>query len=335
MKFITISGKKFHRNKLISINPSYILHISIVSPVYKAPEILPELVARLEESLTKITDSFEIILVDDGCPWDSWSVVEQLAEKYSFIKGIKLSRNFGQHYAITAGLDYSKGEWVVVMDCDLQDRPDEIQKLYKEAQNGFDIVLAARENRQDNIFKKFTSSLFFRIYFYLCDLDSDHIISNFGMYNQKVIIEFNKLLEVSRSFPSLIQQLGFKKSIIKVKHSIRFEGKTSYSFFKLLNLAMDIFLSNSNKPLKLTVVLGFIISFGSFFLAAYNLFAGITGIITVPGFTSTIFSIWFVGGLILFVLGVMGLYLGKIFDQVKGRGLYIIEKKINIVSVIN
>ena len=244
------------------------MHISIVSPVYKAPEILPELVARLEESLTKITDSFEVILVDDGCPWDSWSVVERLAEKYTFIKGIKLSKNFGQHYAITAGLDYAKGEWVVVMDCDLQDRPDEIQKLYNEAQKGFDIVFASRQNRQDNIFKKFTSSLFHRIYFYLCDLDSNHTISNFGMYNQKVIIEFNKLLEVSRSFPSLIQQLGFKKSIIEVKHSTRFDGKTSYSFFKLLNLSMDVLLSNSNKPLKLTVGLGFIISFGSFFLAA-------------------------------------------------------------------
>ncbi len=175
------SKVKNYRNKLISTNPSYILHISIVSPVYKAPEILPELVARLEESLTKITNSFEVILVDDGCPWDSWSVVERLAEKYSFIKGIKLSRNFGQHYAITAGLDYAKGEWVVVMDCDLQDRPDEIFNLYSKALGGWEIVQARRMDRKDRFIKKLTSRLFHILYSFLSGINSDSSIGNFGI----------------------------------------------------------------------------------------------------------------------------------------------------------
>jgi glycosyltransferase involved in cell wall biosynthesis len=305
------------------------LHISVVSPVYKAPKILPELVARLEKSLTEITDSFEVILVDDGCPWDSWSVIEDLSNDFKFIKGIKLSRNFGQHYAITAGLDHAKGEWVVVMDCDLQDQPEEISKLYNEAQNGFDIVLAARENRKDSITKKFISHVFHKIYSYLSDIKSDNTIANFGIYNQKVIREYNRFKEASRSFPSIIEKLGFNKTKVRVEHANRFEGQTSYSFFKLINLSMDVILSNSNKPLKLTVGLGFLISASSFILATYNLIAGILGIITVPGFTSTIFSIWFVGGLVLFVLGVLGLYIGKVFDEVKGRPLFIVDKKLN------
>ncbi len=305
------------------------MHISVVSPVYKAPKILPELVARLEKSLTEITDSFEVILVDDGCPWDSWSVIEDLSNDFKFIKGIKLSRNFGQHYAITAGLDHAKGEWVVVMDCDLQDQPEEISKLYNEAQNGFDIVLAARENRKDSITKKFISHVFHKIYSYLSDIKSDNTIANFGIYNQKVIREYNRFKEASRSFPSIIEKLGFNKTKVRVEHANRFEGQTSYSFFKLINLSMDVILSNSNKPLKLTVGLGFLISASSFILATYNLIAGILGIITVPGFTSTIFSIWFVGGLVLFVLGVLGLYIGKVFDEVKGRPLFIVDKKLN------
>ena len=141
------------------------MHISIASPVYKAPEILPELVARLEESLTKITDSFEVILVDDGCPWDSWSVVERLAEKYKFIKGIKLSRNFGQHYAITAGLDYAKGEWVVVMDCDLQDEPEIIINLYKIClERNLHQLVVSSKNRNQHWFKNLSSG-FYRIIF--------------------------------------------------------------------------------------------------------------------------------------------------------------------------
>ncbi len=306
------------------------MHISIVSPVYKAPEILPELVARLEESLSKITDSFEVILVDDGCPWDSWSVVERLAEKYKFIKGIKLSRNFGQHYAITAGLNYVKGEWIVVMDCDLQDRPDEIFNLYTKALEGWEIVQARRMDRKDSFIKKLTSRLFHSIYSFLSGINSDSSIGNFGIFHQKVIKEFNKMNEVSRSFPSLVEHLGFNRTTVNVKHSERYDGKTTYTFSKLINLTIDVILSNSNKPLKLTIKLGFFISSFSFVLAFYNIFAHFSGIIKVEGFTTTVFSIWFVGGLLLFVIGIVGLYISKIFDQVKNRQLFIVAKEINI-----
>lgn len=306
------------------------IHTSVVTPVYNAENIVSELVKQVKKQLSSLTNEFEIILVNDASADNSWIKILKECKDDNRIKGINLSRNFGQHYAITAGLQYAQGEWIVVMDCDLQDRPDEIPNLYKKALEGFDIVYAKRNKRKDNLIKKISSIAFHGLYDYLSGLKTDSSIANFGIFNQKVIAEYNKMIETARSFPSLIQFLGFKQTIVEVKHADRFEGKTSYTVRKLLHLSLDVILANSNKPLKLTVKLGFFISFLSFMLAIYNVFAHYAGIIKVPGFTSTIFSIWFVGGLILFVLGIIGLYVGKIFDQVKGRQLYIISEKINI-----
>jgi glycosyltransferase involved in cell wall biosynthesis len=304
--------------------------ITVVSPVYGAENIVEELVSQVKINLSLITDSFEIILVNDSSPDDSWAKILIECEKDNRIKGINLSKNFGQHYAISAGLNYAQGLWIVVMDCDLQDRPEEIIKLYKKACEGWEIVQAKRTNRKDNFTKRLSSKLFHRVFTFLSGIDSDHSIANFGIYHSKVITEFNRMTEVARSFPSLISQLGFNKTTVDVLHSERYEGQTTYNFSKLVNLSLDVILSNSNKPLKLTVKLGFIISLLSFLLASYNLFAHFAGMIKVEGFTSTIFSIWFVGGLILLVLGVIGLYVGKIFDQVKGRQLYIVKEVRNI-----
>ena len=306
-------------------------HISVVSPVYRAEKIVPELVKQIIENVSKITADFEIILVNDDSPDDSWLAIVSECKKDKRVKGINLSRNFGQHYAITAGLNFAKGEWIVVMDCDLQDRPDEIPNLYAKAQEGWDIVQARRLERQDSFFKRLSSTIFHKIYAYLSGMQTDKSIANFGVYNQKVIAEFNKMKETARSFPSLLNFLGFKKTVLDVKHAERFEGATSYSFAKLLRLTADVILSNSNKPLKLTVKLGFIISLFSFLLAFYNIIARMSGMIQVAGFTTTIFSIWFVGGLILFVLGIVGLYIGKIFDQVKERQLFVVRETLNVL----
>jgi len=304
--------------------------ISVVSPVYRAENIVDELVKQLHENLAAITPDYEIVLVNDASPDNSWLAIAAECEKDKRVKGINLSRNFGQHYAITAGLEFAKGEWVVVMDCDLQDRPDEIPNLYRKAQEGYDVVQARRVERQDTFLKRLSSTVFHKIYTYLSGVKTDKSIANFGIYSQKVITEFNKMRETARSFPSLLEFLGFRKTTLEVKHSERFEGNTSYSLAKLLHLTADVILSNSNKPLKLTVKLGFIISLLSFLLAMYNIFAHFAGIIKVEGFTTTVFSIWFVGGLILFVLGVIGLYIGRIFNQVKERQLFIVREKLNI-----
>jgi dolichol-phosphate mannosyltransferase len=304
--------------------------LSIVSPVYRSEKIVEELVSRIKKAVTTITDDFEIILVNDYSPDNSWLKIVEQCSKDKRVKGINLSRNFGQHYAITAGLNYAKGDWIVVMDCDLQDRPDEIPNLYQKAMEGWDIVYARRVERQDKFLKRMSSTLFHMVYGYLSGLKMDGSIANFGIYHKNVIREYNKMKEVARSFPSLVYYLGFKSCAIDVKHSERFEGGSSYTLSKLLYLTGDVILSNSNKPLKLTVKIGFFISMLSFLLALYNVIARISGIITLEGFTTTIFSIWFVGGLILLVLGIVGLYVGKIFDQVKERQLFIVSQEVNI-----
>jgi dolichol-phosphate mannosyltransferase len=305
-------------------------HISIISPVYKAENIVEELVARINQSVSLLTDDFEIILVNDCSPDNSWFKIIQESKKDSRVKGINLSRNFGQHFAITAGLNYAKGDWIVVMDCDLQDRPDEIPNLYKKALEGWDIVYARRIQRQDKLSKRISSKFFYWVYGYLSGIRTDKSIANFGIYHAKVIIEYNKMKELARSFPSLVQFLGFKSCAINVKHSERFDGSSSYTFLKLLHLSGDVIISNSNKPLKIVVKFGFSISIFSFLTAIYNISAYFVGFIKVPGFTTTVFSIWFVGGLILSILGVLGLYIGKIFNQVKGRQLFIVSDEINI-----
>jgi polyisoprenyl-phosphate glycosyltransferase len=306
--------------------------LSVVSPVYHAEKIVEELVCQLHEQLQLITPDYEIILVNDASPDASWDKIIKVCGEDKRVKGINLSRNFGQHFAITAGLSYAKGEWVVVMDCDLQDRPDEIPNLYNKALEGWEIVLARRFERKDIFYKKLSSKIFYKIYSYLSGVKIDSSVANFGIFHQKVINEYNRMKESARSFPSLVQYLGFKRTILDVKHAKRFDGKTSYTFSKLIRLTTDVILSNSNKPLKITVKLGFSISLLSFLLALYNVIAHFAGIIKVEGFTTTVFSIWFVGGLMLFVMGILGLYIGKIFDQVKQRQLFIVSNEINIIQ---
>ena len=305
-------------------------HISIVSPVYRGEKMVAELVRRNVESVTTITDDYEIILVNDASPDNSWEEIVKQCESNPKVKGINLSRNFGQHYAITAGLHYAKGDWVIVMDCDLQDKPEEIPNLYKKAQEGFDIIYARRVERKDKFFKRLSSMLFHWVYNWLSGLQTDKTVANFGIYKHCVIEEFNKMPERARSFPSLVTYLGFRDAAIDVEHAERAEGNSSYNLYKLFRLSFDVIVSNSNKPLRMAVGLGFGMAALSFLLALYNLIAKWIGIIQVEGFTTTIFSIWFVGGVMLLVMGILGLYMGKIFDQVKGRQLFVVRDVINI-----
>lgn len=305
-------------------------HISVVIPEYKGAEMVAELVERLHKSLNRITDSYEIILVNDASPDDAWEEIQKACEKDKRVKGINLSRNFGQHYAISAGLSYAKGDWVVVMDCDLQDQPEEIHKLYEKALEGYDIVYARRVNRKDGFFKRLSSSLFHAIFDWMSGLKTDKSLANFGIYKQIVVQECNKIQEQARSFGTMLAYIGFKSTAVDVNHAERPQGRSSYSLRKLLKLSFDVMISNSNKPLRFAVGLGFGMAFVSFLLALYNVIAKMVGIISVEGFTTTVFSIWFVGGLLLFVLGIIGLYVGKTFDQVKGRQLFIVRDKINL-----
>jgi glycosyltransferase involved in cell wall biosynthesis len=303
------------------------MKLSIVSPVYKAEEIVEALVFRISNAVLQITDSFEIILVEDCGPDNSWEVIESVAKTNSHVKGLKLSKNFGQHYAITAGLDESCGEWVIVLDCDLQDVPEEIPKLYSEAIKGFDAVLAKRINRNDSFFKKFYSKSFFEVLSYLTGTKYDESIANFGIYNRKMIDTICKMREPIRSFPTLVNWVGFKTTAIEVKHDERESGESSYSFKRSLYIALDIILANSDKPLRLLLKLGLSVSGIGVLIAIIYLVKYLLGETTVLGFTSLIISVWFLSGIIISTLGILGIYIGKVFDSSKSRPLYIINNR--------
>jgi glycosyltransferase involved in cell wall biosynthesis len=300
-------------------------HISVVTPVYGCARSLRELCERLSLSLAPITADYEILLVNDASPDVAWDVIQDLASTDRRIKGINLSRNFGQHYAITAGLDFATGDWIVVMDCDLQHRPEDIPELYQKAQEGYDLVVGMRTLRHDNYLKKLGSRVFYRILSYLTDTPVDNRLSNFGVYSRKVIRSITALREQSRAFGLLALWVGFRRAEIGIEHASRPYGKSTYTLRRLISLAVDSILSHSARPLLLTVKFGLFLSFSSFLYAVWILVRYLFWATPVVGWSSLIMSIYFVAGLIMGSVGVVGLYLGKIFNEVKGRPLYLIE----------
>ena len=306
------------------------MKLSIVSPVYHGEKMLTELVSRIHKAVSPLTDSYEILLVNDCSPDNSWEKIVEICAKDKKVKGLNLSRNFGQPYAITAGLTYSSGEYVAVIDCDLQNKPEDLPAMYKKAQEGYDIVSARRVVRDDTFLKRMSSAVFHKVYDFLSGFHTDKAIAEFGIYSRQIVKAYCDIPEYSRSFVELIHTLGFKKSSVDVYHDHRLEGKSSYNLRRLLKLSYNSIISNSNRPLHLAVGLGFTMSLLSFLMAIYNIFAKYAGWNEVEGYTSTIFSIWFVGGVLLFMMGILGLYIGKIFDQVKGRPVFIVQDTINI-----
>ncbi len=303
--------------------------ISFVSPVYKAEKMLDQLVSEIHKVMHKINKSYEIVLVDDRSPDNSWDVMKKNSIESEQVRCFRLSRNFGQHPAIMAGLAHAKGEWVVVLDCDLQDQPKEVVKLYAKAMEGFDIVLAKRKNRQDSFFKKMTSFVFSKVYGFFTDTQYDNQIANFGIYNHKVVKSILEISDSIKFFPLFVKFVGYHSTSIIVEHAKREVGNSSYSFTKLLSLAFNSIISFSNKPLKLFVKFGLIISVISFLLGIYNVYLTVTNQIAVLGYSSIIVSIWFLSGIIIITIGVTGIYVGKIFDQTKGRPVFIIDEKYN------
>ena len=300
--------------------------ISVVVPVYKAENCLDELYRRLTQALSSITQNFEIVLVEDCGGDGSWEIINRLAEQDGRVKGIQFSRNFGQHYGITAGLDYCDGDWVVVMDCDLQDRPEEIPRLYAKALEGYDIVLARRGERQDPPFKRFTSWLFYKIFSYLADIEYDAQTGNFRIMSRKVVKNFRLMREQLRFFGGLVQWMGFPTASIEVEHAGRFEGNYTYTFAKLWKLAAETIIAYSDKPLRLAVRSGFLMAFLAFCYGMYFLGHALYYGSPIPGWHSLIVSLYFIGGIIIAILGIMGIYLGKTFDESKKRPLYIVRR---------
>ena len=306
------------------------IKISVVSPVYRGEKMVSELVLRNVDALSGMGVDYEIILVNDASPDNSWQAIEAECKKNPKVKGLNLSRNFGQHYAITAGLSYAQGEWIVVMDCDLQDRPEEIPNLYTKAQEGYDSVLAQRVQRSHGWFKKLGSRCFYKVFSYLTETKQDASVANFGIYNRKVIDAVLSMGDAMRYFPTQIQWVGFKRAYLPIQHDERAEGKSTYNLSRLFRLAFDTIISFSDKPMRLMVKMGLFVTLASFIVGIVFLVRYCLGEIEVLGFTSLIISLWLLGGIIISLIGVVGIYLGKLFEKAKDRPIFIVDKTLNV-----
>ena len=304
--------------------------ISVVIPVYGAEKILSTLCERLTSVLDGMTVAHETILVCDGSPDKSWEAMTRLAPSYPKIVMVKLSRNFGQHYATTAGMDLARGQWTVVMDCDLQDPPEEIPRLLAKAREGFDIVVAKRMNRQHKWWKRKTSALYFWLFGLLSGMKLDSSVGSFRIMSRSVVDGFCSMRESYRMFAGLIEWLGFRTGYLDVQHAARYEGESSYNLTRLVKMALDGMISFSNRPLYISIGAGLFLSvlsslYGAFLIIRYVLDPGSN---TVAGWLSTVTLTTFIGGLILLNQGVLGIYLGRLYNQAKGRPLYVVDRVI-------
>lgn len=305
--------------------PETNLKISVVTPVYGCDGCLVELCNRLRSSLVKITDNYEIILVNDAS-WDnSWNVICTLSAQERRIKGIDFSRNFGQHYAISAGLDVADGDWVVVMDCDLQDRPEDIIKLYEKAQEGYDIVFANNHGNKNN---RLTSRLYYKVHRALSKEES--ITASFVMLSKRVVLTLRRFREKHRLILKLLQYVGFPRAEVTVGADERLKGTSSYTFMMRAKLGVFGIISSTTRLLRAGIVFGTLTSAISFLFGIYVLISKLTIEDYAAGWSSLIVSIFFVGGIIMILLGIIGVYLEVMFDEVKSRPLYIIKGTTNL-----
>ncbi len=305
------------------------MYLSIVSPVYKGEGMIHTLVDRIIESVAPSKQDFEIILVNDASPDNSWAEVVECCQKDKRVKALNLSRNFGQHYAITAGLSLAAGEIIIVMDCDLQDNPAEIPSMINELNKGYDVVFAQRENRRHGFFKKLSSTLFYKALSYFTETPQDGSVANFGAYRASVIQAVLSMGDRARHLPTMVRWVGFQQSSVSIPHCDREVGTSSYNLARSIKLAADTIITFSNKPLRLMIQIGFAIVILSLAISLYYLTKYYIFNITVSGFTAIILSIWFSTGFLTILMGSIGIYVGNIFDQVKSRPSFIIKDRIN------
>lgn len=307
-------------------------HIAVVIPVFNESEIVEELLNQVTQNVTKITDDFEILVIDDGSEDSTWKKLSIIAQRDKRVKAIQFSRNFGQHFAITAGLNQVKSDWVIVMDGDLQDRPEVIPSLYEKAMQGFDIVFVSRQNRPESLFYRIIQKIFYIFLNLLSGLNLDSRQANFSILNRKVVEAFNLFPEYGRFYGSTIKWLGFTRSQIFANHGKRYAGSPSYTFKKRIKLATDIIIAFSERPLKGAIVLGALLSLISIFGGIFIGIRALTSGFSVIGWASLMVTILLVSGIILVVLGILGIYIGRIFQEVKSRPLYITKNKLNMKS---
>lgn len=298
--------------------------ISIVVPVYGCKDCLGLLCERLSATLCDITASYEIIFVDDRSLDDSWAEIVKLQQQNAHLKGVRLSRNFGQHIAISAGLAESVGDVVVVMDCDLQDPPELIADLYEKLLEGYDLVLARRIERNHSWFRVVSARIYFKLMGHLTEERVDGSYGSYSMLTRKVVDCFLKFGERERHYLFIIRWLGFEMVSVDYVHDERTIGRSSYTIGRLIRHAFDGIFFQSTMFLRWIVALGLCFAVFGLALAAYFVYQYFAHS-TVEGWTSVVVLMLICTGVLLSSLGVIGLYIGKIFNQTKGRPLYLVD----------
>lgn len=310
---------------MTSVSPS--VELSVVAPVFNDEECLVELHSRLTTVLSALTPSYEIILVDDGSQDASWSVVEALSRKDPRVRGIRLSRNFGQHFAITAGLEATRGRRVVVMDSDLQERPEEIPRFWEKMNEGYEVVFSRRRKRRDSFFKRTTSVLFFVTMNRLTGQKVRGEEGTLSMLDRKVVDAFLRVTDAHRHYLYILRFLGFRQAFVDVEHAERFAGTSSYNLKRMFIHALDGITSQSTRLLHASSAIGFLFVVGAFVQVLWLVYKRVILDQGVEGWASAMVSTWFIGGMVLFSLGVLGLYVGKMFEQAKNRPLFIVAER--------
>jgi len=305
------------------------IFISAVIPIFNEEENLPVLTEKLTRVLSQYA-KYEIIYINDGSKDNSERLISDYCKKNSSIKLINLSRNFGHQQAITAGLNYANGDAVVIMDGDLQDPPEVIPEFVDKWQEGYDVVYAIRTKRKENIFKKLAYFIFYRFLNKISDVKIPLDSGDFSILDKEIVNQLNLLPEKNRFVRGIRAWLGFKQIGIEYERDARNAGKPKYTFKKLLQLALDGILSFSHKPLIIATHLGMIITFISFISILVVIYLKLFTTITVVGYASYMTVMLFMGGIQLFMIGILGEYIGRIYDEVKNRPNYIVNKTQNI-----
>ncbi len=301
--------------------------ISIVSPVYGCRDCLRMLAIEVCNAFADKQLDWELVLVDDRGPDKPWDLIEELAESDPRIRGMRLTRNHGQHLAIWAGLAEARGDWVAVVDCDLQDDPAVVYELYlKAVAENVDAVVVDRGNWKDSWFRRFASRSFYKFTKILAGVNLDSNVGNFGLYSRRMVDILQSYQEKEVFLPVMVTLTGLSRASYVLDRSGRHAGESSYGLSRLIRLAIAIIIRFSDRPLKLSVLVGLVISSISALFSMILLIVWVTGAFTVPGWTSLILSVWFLAGMILAVLGIHGFYMGRIFAEVKNRPRILIEQ---------
>jgi glycosyltransferase involved in cell wall biosynthesis len=300
---------------------------SIIAPVFNEVESLNVLYERVSGVMNSTGEPWELILVDDGCTDGSTEKIRELAKKDERIKPVIFTRNFGHQIAVTAGLDYSRGDAVVIIDADLQDPPETILELIKKWHEGYEVVYAVRTERVgESWFKKFTASLFYRLIFRITDVKIPLDTGDFRLLDRKVVDVMCKMPEKHRFLRGMAAWVGFRQIGVSYKREARFAGTTKYPFRKMFKLALNAVTGFSYFPLQVATYIGFIAAGISAITIPVVIIARLLGNGTFLGQATTLIAVLFLGGVQLICLGILGEYIGRIYDEVKGRPLYIVRE---------